>query len=103
MAAQLVALYKHPQDKAAFDAHYSSTHAPLAKKIPGLRGYEISTGPVATPGGPSAYHLVALLSFDSVDAIRQGLASPEGAAAAGDLGNFAQAGVELLMFDTKEA
>jgi hypothetical protein len=35
-------------------------------------------------------------------AIQAALGSPEGAATAGDLGNFAQAGVELLMFDTRE-
>lgn len=34
--------------------------------------------------------------------IQAGLESPEGQAAAADLGNFAQAGVDLLFFDTKE-
>lgn len=99
--AKLVVLYKKAQDPAAFDAHYASTHAPLAKKIPGLRTYEISTGTVTTPQGPSEYQLVATLSFDSLEALQRGLASPEGQAAAGDLANFAQAGVELLMFDSK--
>lgn len=101
--AQLVALYKHPADKNAFDDHYTSTHAPLAKKMPGLRSYALSSGPVASAQGDSPYHLVALLEFDSADAIKAALASPEGQAAAGDLANFAQAGVELLMFDTKNA
>lgn len=36
-------------------------------------------------------------------AIQQALGTPEGQATAGDLANFAQAGVELLMFDTKDA
>ena len=36
------------------------------------------------------------------DAIRRALASPEGQATAGDLPNFAQAGVELLVFDSKD-
>lgn len=100
--AKLVALYKKPADKAAFDSHYFSNHIPIAKKIPGLRGYEVSSGPVGTPAGDSPFHLVALLSFDSLAAIQHGLASPEGAAAAADLANFAQAGVDLLIFDTKE-
>lgn len=100
--AKLVVLYKKAQDPAAFDAHYASTHAPLAKKIPGLRKYEISTGQVTTPQGSSDYQLVATLSFDSLDALQKGLASPEGQAAAADLANFAQAGVELLMFESKE-
>lgn len=100
--AKLMALYKKPADIAAFDSHYFSKHIPIAKKIPGLRGYEVSSGPVGTPAGESPFHLVALLSFDSLAAIRQGMASPEGAAAAADLANFAQAGVDLLIFDTRE-
>ena len=99
--AKLVALYKKPADAAAFDAYYFGKHVPTAKKIPGLRRYDVSTGPVASGAGESPYHLVAMLEFDSLAAIQSGLASAEGQAAAGDLGNFAQAGVELLMFDTK--
>jgi len=100
--AKLVALYKMPADTAAFDAYYFSTHVPIAKKISGLRRYEVSAGPVTTPQGDSMYHLAAILSFDSMAAIRQALNSAEGQATAGDLANFAQAGVNLLMFDTKE-
>jgi uncharacterized protein (TIGR02118 family) len=101
--AKLVVLYKKAKDAAAFDSHYAATHAPLAKKIPGLKDYQISTGPVSTPQGESSYQLVAILTFDSGDALKRGLSSPEGQAAAGDLANFAQAGVELLMFETKPA
>ncbi|WP_028225288.1 EthD family reductase [Paraburkholderia ferrariae] len=100
--AKLVVLYKTPADPAAFDVYYASTHIPLAKKIPGLTRYEISTGPVATPQGPSPYHLAAVLSFDTFDALRAGLGSPEGRASAEDVGHFAQAGADLLLFDTKD-
>jgi uncharacterized protein (TIGR02118 family) len=100
--ASLVALYKTPKDTAAFDKHYFDTHVALAKKIPGLRKYEVSKGPVATPAGPSGLHLVAVLQFDSLAAIQQALTTPEGKAAAGDLPNFATGGVDLLMFDTRE-
>lgn len=100
--AKLIALYKKPADAAAFDAYYTSTHVPLAKKIPGLRRYEVSNGPVATPQGDSAYHLAAILAFDSLAAIQAALGTAEGQATAADLGNFAQAGVELLMFDSKD-
>jgi len=101
--AKLVALYKKPTDAAAFNAYYYSTHVQIAKKISGLRRYEVSAGPVATPQGDSMYHLAAILSFDSMAAIQQALNSPEGQAAAGDLANFAQAGVELLIFESKDA
>jgi uncharacterized protein (TIGR02118 family) len=99
--AQLVALYKTPKDAAAFDKYYAGTHAPLAKKIPGLKRYEISQGAVASPTGASDIHLVAILTFDSLAAIQSGLGSPEGQAAVNDLQNFASAGVDVLTFDSR--
>ena len=99
--ATLMVLYNKPADAAAFDAHYFGKHIPLAKKIPGLRRYEVNNGPIATPEGPSPYHLVALLTFDTMADIGAAFASKEGQATAGDLKNFAQAGVQLLMCDTR--
>ena len=99
--AQVIALYKTPANAAAFDAYYYGSHVPLAKTLPGLRGYEVSAGPVVTPAGPAPFHLVALLQFDSLAAVKAALASKEGMATAADLANFAQAGVDLLIFDTK--
>ncbi|MDE3079045.1 MAG: EthD family reductase [Paracoccaceae bacterium] len=100
--ARLVAMYKHPKDTAAFDAYYMSKHLPLAKTIPGLKGYDISTGPVLTPEGQSPYHLIATLHFDSLADIAAAFQSPEGQAAAADTHVFATGGVELYMFDTKD-
>jgi uncharacterized protein (TIGR02118 family) len=97
--ATLLVLYKTPADPAAFDCYYAETHAPLAKKIPGLKSYAISKGAVATPAGVSGIHLVATLTFDSLAALQSGLASPEGAAAAGDLPNFATGGADLYIFE----
>jgi uncharacterized protein (TIGR02118 family) len=99
--AQLIALYKKPLDVEAFDAHYFGIHVPLAKTIPGLRGYRVNQGPVGTPAGEAPLHLVALLDFDSLADIQAAFASPQGRATAADLANFAHAGVELLMFDTR--
>ena len=100
--ATLVALYNKPADPAAFDRYYYSTHVPLAKTIPGLRRYEVSQGEIGTAYTDSPFHLIAILTFDSMEAIMAALESPEGKATAGDLNNFAQAGVELLRFDTKD-
>jgi uncharacterized protein (TIGR02118 family) len=100
--AHLVVMYKTPKDAAAFDKHYSETHIGLAKKIPGLKKYEISQGPVATPAGPSGVHLVATLHFDNIAAIQQGFASAEGKAAAADVQKFATGGVEMFLFDNRE-
>jgi uncharacterized protein (TIGR02118 family) len=100
--ARLLVLYKTPTDSAAFDDYYMRIHAPLAKKIPGLRKYEVSHGRVASPAGDSGCHLVAILHFDDLEALKAGLSAPEGQAAAGDLANFASGGVDLLFFDTTE-
>jgi uncharacterized protein (TIGR02118 family) len=96
-------LYKTPADGQAFDRYYAETHAPLAKKIPGLRSYRISKGAVATPAGASNVHLVATLTFDSLAALQSGLGSAEGAAAAGDLPNFASGGADLYIFEDAPA
>jgi uncharacterized protein (TIGR02118 family) len=100
--ASVIALYKKPADPAAFDAYYYGTHVPIAKTLPGLRSYTVSAGPVSAPEGAAPLHLVAILGFDSMAAIQGALVSPEGAATAADLGRFAQAGVDLLMFETRE-
>lgn len=100
--AKLIALYNKPPNATAFDAYYLSKHVPIAKKVPGLRRYEINAGPVGSPAGEAPYHMVATMTFDSLDAIQRALTSPEGQAAAADLAKFAQAGVELLIFDSKD-
>ena len=99
--ATLLVLYSKPADAAAFDTYYFNRHVPLAKTIPGLRSYEINASPIGTPQGPSPFHLIATLTFDSMAAIGAAFASKEGQAAAADVGNFAQAGVQMHMFETR--
>jgi uncharacterized protein (TIGR02118 family) len=99
--AKLIAIYKQPTDKAAFDQYYFDKHAPLAKTLPGLRSYEVSQGDVMGVGGKHDAYLVALLEFDSLAAISEALASAQGQAAAADLANFATGGVDLMMSDIR--
>jgi len=101
--AQLVVTYRTPADAAAFDAHYRDVHAPLARKIPGLRRFEMSEGPVMTPEGPSDIHLIATLHFDSLADIAAAFASPEGQAAAADVATFATGGASMIMYQTRDA
>jgi uncharacterized protein (TIGR02118 family) len=98
VAAQVLALYNEPADPTHFEQYYYGTHVPLAKRIPGLRKYTVSKGPVAAQGG-AEYYLVAILEFDSMEAIQAALASPEGQQTAGDLPNFATGGVSLLVYE----
>lgn len=99
--ASLLVMYRTPTDAAAFDAYYFEKHIPLAKKIPGLKSYTVTQGPVVTPAGPSPFHLIATLEFDSVAAIQQAFASAEGRAAATDVQKFATGGADMIMADTK--
>ena len=100
--ARLVVMYGTPKDAGAFDKHYFAIHVPIAKKIAGLRKYEISRGPIVTPAGPSKFHLIATLHFDDMQAIQNAFASPAGQAAAADVAVFATGGVDMLLFDNAE-
>jgi uncharacterized protein (TIGR02118 family) len=100
--AKVLALYNTPKDPAAFDHYYLSTHVPIAWKIPGLTKFELSKGQIHLPEGPSGYHMVATLTFESLHDVQAAFASPEGQAAANDLANFADGGFQLIFFDDEE-
>jgi len=101
MAAQLLAMYGAPTDPTAFEQHYRGTHIPLAKRMPGLRSYSVSKGPVSAGDGKPPYFLVAVLEFDSMEAIGAAVASPEGQAAVADVPNFATGGATILTYETE--
>jgi uncharacterized protein (TIGR02118 family) len=95
---RLIVCYGHPDDPAAFDQHYTTTHRALADKIPGVR--EWSAGKCSSPDGSAPpYYLIAVLVFDSKQALDDGLASPEGQAAAADVAHFATGGATMLVTD----
>lgn len=102
--ARMVVIYRTPKDVEAFDRRYFKIHVPLAKTIPGLRKYEVSDGPIATPVGTSDVHRIGTLHFDDLAAIQKAFASPEGQAAAADRRRFApdNSGVEMFLFDDRE-
>ncbi|WP_295952062.1 EthD family reductase [Rhodoferax sp.] len=99
--AKLIATYQQPKDAAVFDDYYFNKHVPLAKTIPGLRSYEVTRGDVMGVAGKHGAYLVAILGFDSMSAIQAAMASPQGQATAADLANFAGAGVDLMMGETR--
>jgi uncharacterized protein (TIGR02118 family) len=100
--ARLVVMYRTPKDPVAFDKYYFGTHVSIAKKIPGIKNYEVSKGPVVTPAGPSGFHLVAILHFDDLAAIQRAFASKEGQATAADVQTFATGGVDMFLFDSRK-
>ena len=74
---------------------------PLAKTLPGLRSYEVTHGDVMDMAGKHGVYLVAILEFDSMSALQAAMASPQGQATAADLANFAGAGVDVMMGQTR--
>lgn len=95
MAFQLTVLYHHPENPEAFDAHYDKVHAPLAARLPGLRGYTVSR-PAPRGDQKPSYHLVAILTFDDEDAFNAAMASEIGQETVADLARFAQAGATTM-------
>src|SRR5260370_6437968 len=101
--ARMVVIYRTPKNVEAFDRHYFEIHVPLAKKIPGLRKYEVSDGNIATPVGTSDVHRIGTLYFDDLAAIEKAFASAEGQAAGADRRLFApdDSGVQMFLFDNR--
>jgi uncharacterized protein (TIGR02118 family) len=85
---KLIALYKTPDDAKQFDQHYFEVHAPLVRKMPGLKKLEVAKITGAPIGEPKHY-LIAGMYFDDQDSLDKALASPEGKASARDLMSFA--------------
>lgn len=92
----LCVLYGHPDDPAAFESYYASTHGPLVDAIPGLVSWS-SRLVAATDDGPPPYYRIATLAFDSLEALQAGMGSPEGETAVGDIPNFASGGVTTMI------
>jgi len=98
MSGRMVVIYRTPQDPEAFDNHYYNVHVPLAKRLPGLQRYEVGRRPIATPAGDAEPYIVAILYFDSLDALRQAFATPEGRACAADRRVLAPNDDDLQMY-----
>ena len=93
---RMIVLYNEPKDPAHFKKYYVETHVPLANKIPGLTTYTWRHC-ASLDDAPPPYYLLAELSFPSEDALKAGLASPEGQTAAADVPNFATGGVTMFV------
>jgi uncharacterized protein (TIGR02118 family) len=99
--AKLVAMYKKPENPAEFDDRYFNGHVPLAKQIPGLKHMEVAKVS-GSPAGESEWYLIAELYFDSMDALKSGLASPEGKAAGKDAMSFAKDIITMLFAEEQK-
>jgi uncharacterized protein (TIGR02118 family) len=97
---KLVALYRTPDDVAAFDKHYDEVHTPLVRKYPGLRRLEV-TRVTGAPIGESKFHIMAELYWDDRQSMESALASPEGKLVARDLMGFAAQYATIFFGDVR--
>lgn len=97
---KLTALYKKPNDPAQFDQHYKEIHMPLASKIPGLTKTEVAKI-IGSPTGESDYYLMANMYFANLEALKAGMGSEEGKAAAKDLKNFANGILQMMICEVQ--
>jgi uncharacterized protein (TIGR02118 family) len=101
--AQMIVIYKTPDDTAAFDRHYFDVQVPLARRLPGLRKYETSRGPIISLYGAVEAHFVATLHFDSLSDVNAKFTSDCGRACAADGRQLAAhpSDVQMYLFETQ--
>ncbi|KAB2337696.1 EthD family reductase [Cytobacillus depressus] len=95
--AKLIALYKHPENKEAFDKHYFETHVPLTEKIPGLRKMEVTRIIGSPMGGKGKYYLMCEMYYDSLEALQSAMRTDEGKASGKDAMKFAGDLITLMI------
>lgn len=90
--AKLVFVLYRKQDMSAeeFSEYWRTTHAELAKQVPGATAYTQNHAISDPAGEPAPYDGVAELSFENEQAMTDGLASDEAGAAIADLANFTE-------------
>ena len=93
---KLIALYKQPEDKAAFDEHYFAKHVPITAKIPGLRKMEVMKI-VGSPMGKTDFYLLCEMYYDSHEALKEAMKTDEARASGKDLMGFAAEFVHLMI------
>lgn len=97
MAHRLLVLYRPPADPAQFRDHYARVHLPLVQALPGLRASRHSYD-VEGVGEASPFFCVFEAEFDDAAALAAAMRSPEGAAVAADVPNYATGGVQILHY-----
>ncbi len=77
---KFVTLYRRVDDEMALEAFFSTTHLPLAEKLPHLVKREVSRINRKPGGGESRFHLMFELYFDSESQFQQAMSSETGVA-----------------------
>lgn len=93
---KLVVLYAKPDDPNAFIEYYTTTHLPLAARLPGLLSWRYSIEVSNTPENTAPYFAVFEADFADAESFRSAMSSPEGQAVTADVPNYATGGATVI-------
>lgn len=94
---KLIALYKQPENPAAFNEAYINTHIPLLNKVPGIQKTELVHITRSIMG--DHFFLMTIMHLADEDDRRAAMRSPEMTVAGDNLNTFAEGLVTLLYAD----
>lgn len=98
--ALVTVIYNQPKDSAKFEKYYSDTHLPLVSGNQSEIGFtraDLTRFDANLDGSKPAKYRQAELCFDSMDALKKGLATAGFKKVGGDLPNFATGGLTGLI------
>ena len=97
---KLLAIYRKPEDQAAFLDHYERVHVPLARKVPGLERLVLDRVVGDPFGREPDFFLVAEMHFPDRVTFDAAMASPENQALGRDLMSFAKGIVSVVVAES---
>ena len=102
--ARMLVIYRTPKDPEAFDRHYFDVHVPMARRLLGLKKYEVSKGPIVALASAADSYLIATLHFGSLAAVKEAFATECGRACAADRRLLApdDKDVQMFLFDDQD-
>ncbi len=99
---KFMAPYKTPDDVPAFLDHYENVHAPLARKVPGLRKLVVNRITANAFGGEAPYFLIAEMQFDTKEDFDAAMKSEQNKAAGRDAMTFAKGLITGLIAESDD-
>ncbi len=100
--ASIIVLFGRPKDPETFDEQYWKDHVPLAVKMPGMKKYIVHKV-VSAPRGEPAYYQVVEIEFETMDALKKALESPESRESGRHAVKIATGGITFLYTEPKQA
>ncbi|HEU5423971.1 MAG TPA: EthD family reductase [Nitrolancea sp.] len=99
---KVVALYRKPEDVAAFMQHYQNVHLPLVRQTPGLERLEVDRVTASASGGEPEYFLITGMIYPDQETFRAAVRSDANKAVMQDVQQFAGNLITVLIAEVLE-